>query len=113
MSWNILVTGGSGFIASHTILELLNAGYEVIAIDNFSNSIAGLFLIIFSFLKISDENNEAVSLNRVSKITKKPIKFQVCDLLNVEQLEDVFKNVSILQFKINFYLLLFRINSMR
>lgn len=34
----ILVTGGTGFIGSHTIVELLNAGYEVVAIDNFANS---------------------------------------------------------------------------
>ena len=35
---NILVTGGSGFIGSHTVVELLNAGYGVIVIDNLSNS---------------------------------------------------------------------------
>ena len=80
MPVNCLVTGGSGFIASHTILELLNAGYQVTAIDNFSNSIAD-----------SDNNNESISLQRVSKITGKPIKFIFCDLLNIEQLEDVFK----------------------
>lgn len=34
----ILVTGGAGYIASHTNLELLNAGYDVVAVDNLSNS---------------------------------------------------------------------------
>ena len=34
----ILVTGGAGFIGSHTCVELLEAGYEVVIVDNFSNS---------------------------------------------------------------------------
>lgn len=46
---NVLVTGGSGFIGSHTILELINAGYQVTAVDNFSNSIAGIFLFLINF----------------------------------------------------------------
>ena len=35
---SILVTGGAGFIGSHTVVELLNAGYDVIIVDNFVNS---------------------------------------------------------------------------
>ena len=35
---NVLVTGGAGYIGSHTIVELLNYGYEVVMVDNFSNS---------------------------------------------------------------------------
>lgn len=35
---NILVTGGAGFIGSHTCVELLNAGYDIVVVDNFSNS---------------------------------------------------------------------------
>ena len=34
----VLVTGGTGYIGSHTVVELINSGYEVIIIDNFSNS---------------------------------------------------------------------------
>ena len=53
----ILVTGGAGFIGSHTCVELLNAGYEVIVVDNLCNS--------------SQE-----SLRRVEKITGKNVKFE-------------------------------------
>lgn len=41
MAQTVLVTGGAGFIGSHTVLELLEAGYEVIAVDNFLNSVPG------------------------------------------------------------------------
>lgn len=40
-SWNILVTGGAGYIGSHTILELLQAGLQVVVIDNLSNAYKG------------------------------------------------------------------------
>uniref|UniRef100_A0A0N5B8L5 UDP-glucose 4-epimerase n=1 Tax=Strongyloides papillosus TaxID=174720 RepID=A0A0N5B8L5_STREA len=74
----ILVTGAAGFIASHTVLELLEANYEVLCIDNFSNS-------------IEDENGEAISLKRVSQLTGKKIDFIKCDCTNIESLEKVFK----------------------
>ena len=48
----ILVTGGAGFIGSHTVVELLNAGYDVVIMDNFSNS-------------------KPEALNRIRKITGK------------------------------------------
>ncbi len=67
---NILVTGGAGYIGSHTCLELLEAGFDVTAIDNLSNS--------------SEE-----SLNRVQKLTGKSIKFHKVDLLDVDGLRDV------------------------
>ncbi|GMR53251.1 hypothetical protein PMAYCL1PPCAC_23446, partial [Pristionchus mayeri] len=81
----VLVTGAAGFIGSHTVLELLNAGYDVICIDNFSNSIA-------------DEKGEvlqAVSLNRVSQLTAKPIPFKKCDVCDEKELEEVFKTEKI------------------
>lgn len=67
----ILVTGGAGYIGSHTCIELLNAGYEIIIVDNFSNS-------------------KPESLKRVQEITGK--RFAVCelDLLNRGEVEKVF-----------------------
>ncbi|WP_223592375.1 UDP-glucose 4-epimerase GalE [Neobacillus bataviensis] len=67
----ILITGGAGYIGSHTCVELLNAGYDVISLDNFSNS-------------------KHESLNRVKEITGKDFKFYEIDLLNQIGLEDVF-----------------------
>ena len=61
----ILVTGGSGFIGSHTVLELLNKGYGVIVMDNLSNS--------------SEE-----SLCRVEKLTGKKVKFYETDIRDRE-----------------------------
>lgn len=68
----ILVTGGSGYIGSHTCLELLNAGYEVIVADNLSNS--------------SEE-----SLRRVEKLTGKTIKFYKVDLQDLEETKKLFR----------------------
>lgn len=67
----ILVTGGAGYIGSHTCIEMQNAGYDVIVIDNLDNS--------------SDE-----SLKRVEKITGKPIKFYEEDVRNKEALRKIF-----------------------
>ncbi len=73
---NILVTGGAGFIGSHTVVELLNAGYGVVVIDNLANS-----------------NRE--SLERVKKITGKSVKFYQNDLLDMEALQNIFKQENI------------------
>ncbi|MCI5500307.1 MAG: UDP-glucose 4-epimerase GalE [Lachnospiraceae bacterium] len=67
----ILVTGGAGFIGSHTNVELLNAGYDVVVIDNLVNS--------------SKE-----SIKRVEKLTGKKITFYEEDLLNEKALDDIF-----------------------
>lgn len=40
-SWNVLVTGGAGYIGSHTVLELLEADFKVVVIDNCSNAYKG------------------------------------------------------------------------
>jgi len=69
----ILVTGGAGYIGSHTCAELLYAGYEVIVVDNFSNS-------------------KSESLNRVEEITGRTIKVYEVDLLDEPLLEEVFIN---------------------
>lgn len=70
----ILVTGGAGYIGSHTVLELLSLDYKVVVVDNLDNS--------------TEE-----SLIRVGEITKKPelIVFRKVDLLNFEELESVFQ----------------------
>ena len=68
---SILVTGGAGYIASHTILELLNAGYDVVAVDNLSNSCIE-------------------SIHRVEKLTGKKITFYENDILDKVALEYIF-----------------------
>ncbi|MEN8200431.1 MAG: SDR family NAD(P)-dependent oxidoreductase, partial [Thermodesulfobacteriota bacterium] len=68
---NILVTGGAGYIGSHTSLELLNEGFRVIVLDNLSNA-----------------SREA--LNRVAKLTSKEVDFHKADLRNSEEVEQVF-----------------------
>lgn len=67
----ILVTGGSGFIGSHTVVELLEAGREVVVIDNLSNS-------------------SPVALRRVEEITGKQVVFYQADIRDREALEEVF-----------------------
>ena len=68
----ILVTGGAGFIGSHTCVELLEAGYEVVIVDNFSNS-------------------KPEALNRIKKITGKDFGFYEADLLDLAALEKIFE----------------------
>ena len=68
----ILVTGGAGYIGSHTCIEMLNAGYEVVVIDNLDNS-----------------NQE--SLARVEKITGKSVKFYKDDVRDKDALRKIFK----------------------
>ena len=62
---SILVTGGAGYIGSHTCVELLNAGYDIVVLDNFSNSKKAVLERIteltgkhFSFYKIDIRNSE-------------------------------------------------------
>ncbi|WKX91354.1 hypothetical protein Q1695_009864 [Nippostrongylus brasiliensis] len=73
----ILVTGAAGFIGSHTTLELVEAGYDVMCIDNFSNS-------------ASDGKGNAISLLRVAELVGKPIPFEECDVCDLERLDAVF-----------------------
>lgn len=78
----VFVTGGAGYIGSHTIVELLNAGYEVIVIDNFVNS-------------VDEPNGESAALKRVEMITGKSVTFYKCDLLDRKTLFDIFEKVTI------------------
>ena len=68
---HILVTGGAGYIGSHTCLELLKCGHDVCVVDNLSNS-------------------STESLHRVERLTAKKIEFHEIDLLDSKGLEDVF-----------------------
>ncbi|MDE7159094.1 MAG: SDR family NAD(P)-dependent oxidoreductase, partial [Clostridiales bacterium] len=68
---NVLVTGGAGFIGSHTVLELLNDGYGVVVADNLCNS--------------SEE-----SLRRVEKLTGKKVTFYRTDVRDRETMHKIF-----------------------
>lgn len=70
---SILVTGGTGYIGSHTVVELLNIGSDVVIVDNLSNS-------------------KICVLDRIEKITGKRPEFIKCDLLDYDALEAVFKS---------------------
>ncbi len=70
---SILVTGGAGYIGSHTCIEMQNAGYDVIVVDNLDNS-----------------NSE--SLRRVEKITGKTVKFYKEDVRDKEALRKIFSD---------------------
>ena len=67
----ILLTGGAGYIGSHTCVELLNAGYDVIVVDNLNNS-------------------SVEALNRVEKITGKSVKFYENDVCDYDALRKIF-----------------------
>ena len=72
----ILVTGGAGYIGSHTVVELQNSGYDVVVCDNLCNS-------------------SRKSLERVEKITGKPVKFYLADILDRDAMENIFENEKI------------------
>lgn len=76
MAKTILVTGGAGYIGSHTCVELLNNGYEVVVIDNFCNS-------------------KYVSLERVQEITGKSLSFVEGDLRNKDDITSVFRQYKV------------------
>ena len=68
----ILVTGGAGYIGSHTCVELLKAGHEIVVVDNLSNS-------------------NVESLRRVEQLTGKSLEFHKTDLLDTPGLARVFR----------------------
>ena len=67
----VLVTGGTGYIGSHTIVELIGHGYDVVAVDDFSNS-------------------KPIVLDKIKEITGKKIKFYELDVCDKEKLRVVF-----------------------
>ena len=68
---SVLVTGGAGYIGSHTVVELLERGEEIVIVDNFSNS-------------------KPEMLDKIKEITNKDFKFYEVDLLDRENLNKVF-----------------------
>jgi len=72
----VLVTGGAGYIGSHTVLQLLEQGYEVVVLDNFSNS-------------------SVKALERVAEIAKREAKIVTGDIRNYETLNDLFNKYSV------------------
>ena len=73
---NILITGGAGYIGSHTLIELNKAGYDFVVYDNLSNS-------------------SSESLSRVENLINKKIEFIQGDIRNKETLKTVFEKYSI------------------
>ena len=67
----ILVTGGAGFIGSHTLVELLNEGYDVVVLDNFCNS-------------------KPIVFDRIKMITGKTVKYYEADLLDYDAVDKIF-----------------------
>jgi len=72
----VLVTGGAGYIGSHTCVELLNAGKDVIIVDNFYNC-------------------KKSSLDRIRALVKKDFKFYECDIRDKKGLDEIFKKEQI------------------
>ena len=68
----ILVTGGTGYIGSHTVIDLLNNGYDVVIVDNYCNS-------------------KPEVLNRIYQITGKEPRFYFADIRDYETLKKVFE----------------------
>ncbi len=73
---SILVTGGAGYIGSHTCIELIKAGYDVVIVDNFYNS-------------------KRESLRRIAELSGKPITFYECDIRDEKGMDKIFKEEKI------------------
>ncbi|KOB65635.1 UDP-glucose 4-epimerase, partial [Operophtera brumata] len=72
----ILVTGGAGYIGSHCVVDLVEAGHDVIAVDNFANAV--------------EDEEGSPALQRAERITGKKIAFYKADLLNKTEINDIF-----------------------
>ncbi|HDF2881761.1 TPA: UDP-glucose 4-epimerase GalE [Clostridioides difficile] len=72
----VLVAGGAGYIGSHTAIELLESGYEVVIVDNLSNS-------------------NSIVVDRIKELSKKPVNFYNIDIRNKDEMHVVFKENNI------------------
>lgn len=77
----VLVTGGAGYVGSHTVVELLNNNYSVVAVDNLVNCYA-------------EKDQKPESLKRVEKITGKTVEFHDVDIKDAGSLDAIFKKVT-------------------
>lgn len=77
----VFVTGGAGYIGSHCIVELLNANYVVIVVDNFANS-------------VNEASGSSAALKRAESLTGKSVTFYEIDLLDKDALANIFEKVS-------------------
>ena len=69
---SILVTGGAGYIGSHTCIELLSAGYDIVVVDNFYNS-------------------KPIVIDRIKEITGNDFKFYEADCCDYNAMSNIFK----------------------
>ncbi|XP_050443440.1 UDP-glucose 4-epimerase-like [Adelges cooleyi] len=74
----VLLTGGAGYVGSHTIIPLIESGYEVVVLDNLSNACKGL------------EGQKPVPITKVEELTGKEVTFYNVDLLNSNSVSEVF-----------------------
>ena len=72
---NILITGGAGYIGSHTVIELLSAGHDIVIVDNLSNSSIEV-------------------IDRLQKISGKQVPYEIFDVCNKSKLRELFKKYS-------------------
>lgn len=111
MAEKVLVTGGAGYIGSHTVLELLEAGYSPVVIDNFHNAIRGehwlgtnewfleglcpgphLLMLTASPCPPGGDSMPE-SLRRVQELTGRSVEFEEMDILDQAALQHLFKKV--------------------
>uniref|UniRef100_A0A674A4N8 UDP-glucose 4-epimerase n=1 Tax=Salmo trutta TaxID=8032 RepID=A0A674A4N8_SALTR len=90
MAQKVLVTGGGGYIGSHCVVELIEAGFCPVVIDNFSNAVRG-------------EGDVPESLRRIEKILDTSIEFHELDLLDHPGLENVYLFVSSVEQPLRYY----------
>uniref|UniRef100_A0A8C8DA07 UDP-glucose 4-epimerase n=1 Tax=Oncorhynchus tshawytscha TaxID=74940 RepID=A0A8C8DA07_ONCTS len=90
MAQKVLVTGGGGYIGSHCVVELIEAGFCPVVIDNFSNAVRG-------------EGDVPESLRRIEKILDTSIEFHELDLLDRPGLENVYLFVSSVEQPLRYY----------